>query len=92
MELPVSIKTPRLIRDRCSVFYFRLIVSLALRQSIGKAEFRHSLRTKDSVVARQLALSLSLAVKAMMVSTNFLSNPTLSDFSHVLRANAPYVR
>ena len=28
MELPVSIKTPRLIRDRCGVFYFHLIVPL----------------------------------------------------------------
>jgi len=28
----VSIKTPRLIRDRCGVYYFPLIVPLALRE------------------------------------------------------------
>ena len=84
----MSIKTPRLIRDRCGVYYFRLIVPLALRQFTGKAEFRRSLRTKDSVVARQRALSLSLAVESMMVSPKFLSNPTLADFPHLLRADA----
>ena len=84
----MSIKTPRLIRDRCGVYYFRLIVPLVLRKFIGKAEFRRSLRTKDSVVARQRALSLSLAVESMMVSPKFLSNPTLADFPHLLRADA----
>jgi DNA-binding transcriptional LysR family regulator len=44
----VSIKTPRLIRDRCGAYYFRLIVPLILRQSVGKMEFRRSLRTNDS--------------------------------------------
>ena len=84
----MSIKTPRLIRDRCGVYYFRLIVPLALRQFTGKTEFRRSLRTKDSVVARQRALSLSLEVESMMVSPKFLSNPTLGDFPHLLRADA----
>ena len=88
MELLVSIKTPRLIRDRCGVYYFRLIVPLALRQFTGKAEFRRSLRTKDSLVARQRALSLSLAVESMMVSPKFLSNPSLADFPHLLRSDA----
>ncbi len=84
----MSIKTPRLIRDRCGVFYFRLIVPLALRQLVGKTEFRRSLRTKDCIVARQRALSLSLAVEATMVSAKFLSNPTLADFPHLLKPDA----
>ena len=84
----MSIKTPRLIRDRCGGYYFRLIVPLALRKFTGKAEFRRSLRTKDSVVARQRALSLPLAVESMIVSPKFLSNPTLADFPHLLRADA----
>jgi integrase len=88
LELFVSIKTPRLIRDRCGVFYFRLIVPLALREFVGKTEFRRSLRTKDSAIARQRALSLSVAVEAMMVNPRFLSNPTLADFPHLLKADA----
>lgn len=62
----MSIKTPRLIRDRCGVYYFRLIVPLALRESVGKTEFRRSLRTKDSAIARQRALALSVAVETRM--------------------------
>ncbi len=84
----MSIKTPRLIRDCCGVYYFRLIVPLALREFAGKAEFRRSLQTKDSALARQRALSLSLLVESMMVSPKFLSNPTLADFPHLLRADA----
>ncbi|MDE2418422.1 MAG: hypothetical protein KGN32_11515 [Burkholderiales bacterium] len=84
----MSIKTPRLIRDRCGVFYFRLIVPLAWREFVGKTEFRRSLRTKDSAEARQRALSLSLAVEAMMVNPKFLTNPTLADFPHLLRPDA----
>ena len=81
----MSIKTPRLIRDRCGVYYFRLIVPLALRQSVGKTEFRRSLRTKDAATARQRALELSLAVEAINV------NPKISDFPHLLGAN-PNIR
>jgi integrase len=88
MELPVSIKTPRLIRDRCGVYYFRLIVPLPLREVVGKTEFRRSLRTKDSAEARLRALSLSVAVEAMMVNPKFLTNPTLADFPHLLRPDA----
>ncbi|WP_394755244.1 DUF6538 domain-containing protein [Rhodoferax sp.] len=81
----MSIKIPRLIRDRCGVYYFRLIVPLALRQSVGKTEFRRSLRTKDAAIARQRALELSLAVEAINV------NPKISDFPHLLAAN-PNIR
>ena len=77
----MSIKTPRLIRDRCGVYYFRLIVPLALRQSVGKTEFRRSLRTKDAATARQRALELSLKVEAFSVTRN------ISDFPHLLGAN-----
>ena len=88
MELLVSIKTPRLIRDRCGVFYFRLIVPLTLREVVGKTEFRRSLRTKDSAEARQRALSLSVAVEAMMANPKFLTNPSLADFPHLLKPDA----
>ena len=81
----MSIKTPRLIQDRCGVYYFRLIVPLALRQSVGKTEFRRSLRTKDAAIARQRALELSLAVEAMNM------NPKITDFPHLLVAN-PNIR
>lgn len=74
----MSIKTPRLIQDRCGVYYFRLIVPLVLRQSVGKTEFRRSLRTKDAAIARQRALELSLAVEAMNM------NPKITDFPHLL--------
>lgn len=84
----MSIKTPRLIRDRCGVYYFRLVVPAALRQTIGKIELRRSLRTKDAAVARQKALALSLAVEAITVDPKFLSNPTLGDFAHLLRSDA----
>jgi integrase len=81
MELPVSIKTPRLIRDRCGVYYFRLIVPLALREFVGKTEFRRSLRTKDSAIARQRALALSVAVETRM-------NDDIGNFSHLLKPDA----
>lgn len=77
----MSIKTPRLIRDRCGVYYFRLIVPLALRQSVGKTEFRRSLRTKDSAIARQRALALSVAVETRM-------NDDIGNFSHLFKPGA----
>ena len=84
----MSIKTPRLIRDRCGVYYFRFVVPAALRQTIGKIELRRSLRTKDAALARQKALALSLAVEAITMDPKFLSNPTLGDFAHLLRSDA----
>ncbi|MDO9147858.1 MAG: hypothetical protein Q7U52_09375 [Hydrogenophaga sp.] len=84
----MSIKTPRLIRDRCGVYYFRFVVPAALRQTVGKIELRRSLRTKDAALARQKALALSLAVEAIIVDPKFLSNPTLGDFAHLLKDNA----
>ncbi len=77
----MSIKTPRLIRDRCGVYYFRLIVPLALRQSVGKTEFRRSLRTKDSAIARQRALALSVAVETRM-------NDDIGNFAHLFKPGA----
>ena len=64
----MSIKTPRLIRDRCGVYYFRLIVPLSWRASVGKTEIRRSLRTKEASVARQAALALSAQLEAVMGS------------------------
>ena len=75
----MSIKTPRLTRDRCGVYYFRLVVPVALRSAIGKTEYRRSLRTKDSAIARQRALVMSVAVEALM------SKPKISDFSNLFK-------
>ena len=88
MELPVSIKTPRLIRDRCGVYYFRLIVPLALRDTIGKAELRRSLRTKEADIARHRALILSAQMEAVMIDLKFLTNPSIADFPHLLKPGA----
>ena len=65
----MSIKTPRLIRDRCGVFYFRLIVPLSWRQIINKTELRRSLRTKDAGTAREAALLLSARMEAFMTNS-----------------------
>lgn len=62
----MSIKTPRLIRDRCGVYYFRWIVPLPWRQAVGKREIRRSLRTKDAATARRAALLLSAQMEALM--------------------------
>lgn len=65
----MSIKTPRLIQDRCGVFYFRWIVPLPWRQSVGKTELRRSLGTKDASLARQSALLLSANMEAIMATS-----------------------
>ena len=88
----MSIKTPRLIQDRCGVFYFRFIVPVAWRQSVGKTEFRRSLRTKDAGMARVRALELCLAVEGITNSHNIngsmkgdgCMNPKITDFAHLL--------
>jgi integrase len=66
LEPALSIKTPRLIQDRCGVFYFRLIVPLSLRQIVKKTEIRRSLRTKDAGMAREAALLLSARMEALL--------------------------
>lgn len=65
----MSIKTPRLIRDRCGVYYFRWIVPLPWREALGKREVRRSLRTKDAVSARHSALLLSAQMEALMADS-----------------------
>jgi len=65
----MSIKTPRLIRDRCGVFYFRFIVPLAWRVTIKKTEIRRSLRTKDVAEARRAALLLSARLEIIMANS-----------------------
>jgi len=64
----VSIKTPRLILDRCGVFYFRWIVPLTWREAVGRTEIRRSLGTKDASLARQSALLLSARMEAAMAA------------------------
>lgn len=87
----MSIKTPRLIKDRCGVYYFRWIVPLLLRGLLKKTEIRRSLRTKNPVEAKCKALALSVALETMMVDPKFLTNPTVADFQHLL-GNDPAVR
>jgi len=65
----MGIKTPRLIQDRCGVFYFRWIVPLSWRPTVGKTEIRRSLRTKDAAIARQSALLLSIHMEALMAAS-----------------------
>ncbi|MEI8031581.1 MAG: DUF6538 domain-containing protein [Comamonadaceae bacterium] len=65
----MSIKTPRLIQDRCGVYYFRLIVPLSWRDIVKKAEIRRSLRTKDAGTAREAALLLSARIEAFMANS-----------------------
>ncbi len=65
----MSIKTPRLIQDRCGVYYFRLIVPLSWRDTVKKTEIRRSLRTKDAGVAREAALLLSARMEAYMANS-----------------------
>ena len=84
----MGIKTPRLIRDRCGVYYFRLIVPLSLRDTIGKSELRRSLRTKEAAIARHRALLLSTQLEAVMVDPKFLNSPSIADFPHLLKAGA----
>ena len=62
----MSIKTPRLIQDRCGVFYFRLIVPLSWREYVKKTEIRRSLRTRDAAIAREAALLLSACMELLV--------------------------
>ena len=70
----MSIKTPRLIKDRCGVYYFRLIVPLSWRNTVNKTEIRRSLRTKDVGTAREAALLLSARMEAIMKDTKSLTD------------------
>jgi hypothetical protein len=69
LELPVSIKTPRLIQDRCGVYYFRPMVPLSLRHIVKKTEIWRSLRTKDGAMARQAALLLFVRMEAILAKS-----------------------
>ncbi len=78
----MSIKTPRLIQDRCGVYYFRLIVPLSWRDTVKKTEIRRSLRTKDVGVAREAALLLSARMEAYMANSKskaLTGEPSLHD-------------
>lgn len=65
----MSIKTHRLIRDHCGVYYFRFIVPLTWRNTIKKTEIRRSLRTKDAAIARQAALLLSIRMEVFVANS-----------------------
>lgn len=84
----MSIKTPRLIQDRCGVFYFRWIVPLPWRPAVGKTELRRSLGTKDARLARQAALLLSANLEGIMAgskkSISQAGNPKPADIQRQL--------
>ena len=65
----MGIKVPRLIQDRCGVFYFRFLVPLNWRGTVGKTELRRSLRTKDAGAARQAALLLSARMEEFVATS-----------------------
>jgi integrase len=73
----VSIKTPRLIQDRCGVYYFRLIVPLSWRDTVKKTEIRRSLRTKDAGVAREAALLLCAKMEAFMATSKIKAKTSI---------------
>lgn len=70
----MSIKTPRLIKDRCGVYYFRLVVPLPWRHIVNKTEIRRSLRTKDAGIAREAALLLCARMEAIIATSKAKAN------------------
>jgi integrase len=58
----VPISTPRLIRSRHGVYFFRVLVPAAHIPALGR-ERRISLRTKDAATAKIAALRLSIIVE-----------------------------
>lgn len=79
----MSIKTPRLIQDRCGVYYFRWIVPLPWRPAVGKTELRRSLGTKDARLARQSALLLSANLEGIMASKKMAAKPQDSELGEL---------
>lgn len=65
----MQIKTPRLFRNRCGVFYFRI--------KTAEADRRFSLRTKCPSTAAIIALHLN----ADLERKRAMANPKLSDFN-----------
>ena len=76
-------QNPRLICDRCGVYYFRLIVPLSWRQTGEKTEIRRSLRTKDAAIAR-LAVTVKNAAGTVLA--------TLATYSNLNKAPSYQVR
>ncbi|MCC7643609.1 MULTISPECIES: site-specific integrase [unclassified Janthinobacterium] len=74
----MQIKTPRLFRNRCGVFYFRI--------KTAESDRRFSLRTKCPATAAIIALHLN----ADLERKRAMSNPKLSDFNFDLEAIRRY--
>ena len=76
----MSIKTPRLIRDRCGIYYFRFVVPAALRQTVGKTELRRSLRTKPERLIQRI---MQIGTKPSdLVLDSFLGSGTTAAVAH----------
>ena len=69
----MSITPPRLIQDRCGVYYFRLAVPLSWLHIVKKTKIRCCLRIKDVSTARPDALLLSARLEAFMVKSKKLT-------------------
>lgn len=70
--MPIS--TPRLIKSRHGVYFFRVLVPEAHVPAIGQRERRFSLGTKDAATAKIVALRLSIIVE--LARPYALSSPT----------------
>lgn len=70
----MGISAPRLRQSRHGVFVFRYLVPPEFQEKLGKKELRRSLKTKNSDLARLIALNLNLAIERAI---RYLS-PTLA--------------
>ncbi|WP_407696890.1 DUF6538 domain-containing protein [Skermanella mucosa] len=57
--MPQPFKHPK-----AGVYYFRKVIPVALREAIGRSEWRESLRTKDIREAKRLYPEVALKVDA----------------------------
>lgn len=59
--MPQSFKHPK-----AGVYYFRKVIPVALREAIGKSEWRESLKTKEIREAKRLYPEVALKVDAQL--------------------------
>ena len=61
----MSIRTPRIFKNRHGTYYFRYLLPKPLAQQLGQREYRQSLKTKDPALARLLGLRLNVQIEDM---------------------------
>ncbi len=69
----MTIKVPRLYKNRYGVFFFRYLVLTNLASVFRQNEFRQSLRTKNPTTAKMLALTRNAGIESMGKHDNELS-------------------